>query len=158
MAKGNEADSEQTAAIRFHAWRDALRRGVDSGMLGLGPGPHLDIPFVLIEGRMGPSDDPKDIEHPDISGIPNFEAHNTLLDLFTQCGLIGVLSVVWLFGISLLGTIRAKLDGLTTMLCGVAVFSIFHLIVRHPIFWFMVSLSLVAADTVRRRSVVSVGS
>ena len=102
--------------------------------------------------------DPKDIEHPEINGTPNFEAHDTLLDLFTQCGLIGVLSVVWLAGISLLGTLRAKLDGLTTMLCGVAVFSIFHLIVRHPIFWFIMSLSLVAADAARRRSVVSVGS
>jgi hypothetical protein len=158
MAKGNEADSEQTAAIRFHSWREALRRGFESGMLGLGPGPHIDMPFSIIEARLNPSADPKDIEHPQINGTPNFEAHNTLLDLFTQCGLIGVLSVVWLAGISLLGTIRAKLDGLTTMLCGVAVFSIFHLIVRHPIFWFLLSLSLVAADAVRRRSVVSVES
>jgi hypothetical protein len=158
MAKGDEADSERTAAIRFHSWREALRRGFDSGMLGLGPGPHIDIPFIIIEGRLSPSADPKDIEHPEINGTPNFEAHDTLLDLFTQCGLIGVLSVVWLAGISLLGTLRAKLDGLTTMLCGVAVFSIFHLIVRHPIFWFIMSLSLVAADAARRRSVVSVGS
>jgi hypothetical protein len=152
MAKGNEADSAQTAAIRFHSWREALRRGFDSGMLGLGPGPHIDIPFTLIEGRMNPSADPKDIDHPKVNGTPNFEAHNTLLDLFTQCGLIGVLSVVWLAGISMLGTIRAKLDGLTTTLCGVGVFSIFHLIVRHPIFWFIMSLSLVAADAARRRS------
>ena len=158
MAKGDEADSEQTAAIRFHSWREALRRGFDSGMLGLGPGPHIDIPFILIEGRLGRTADPRDIEHPTVNGTPNFEAHNTLLDLFTQCGLIGVLSVVWLAGISLLGTIRARLDGLTTMLCGVAVFSIFHLIVRHPIFWFMMSLSLVAADAARRRSAASVGS
>jgi len=158
MAKGNEADSAQTAAIRFHSWREALRRGFDSGMLGLGPGPHIDIPFIIIEGRLSPSADPKDIEHPEINGLPNFEAHDTLLDLFTQCGLIGVLSVVWLGGISLLGTIRAELDGLTTMLCGVAVFSIFHLIVRHPVFWFIMSLSLVAADAARRRSVVSVGN
>jgi hypothetical protein len=127
-------------------------------MLGLGPGPHIDIPFIIIEGRLSPSADPKDIEHPEINGLPNFEAHDTLLDLFTQCGLIGVLSVVWLGGISLLGTIRAELDGLTTMLCGVAVFSIFHLIVRHPVFWFIMSLSLVAADAARRRSVVSVGN
>lgn len=156
MAKGNEADSAQTAAIRFHSWREALRRGFESGMLGLGPGPHIDIPFIIIEGRLSPSADPKDIEHPEINGTPNFEAHDTLLDLFTQCGLIGVLSVIWLAGISVLGTIRAKLDGLTTMLCGVAVFSIFHLIVRHPIFWFIMSLSLVAADAARRRPELSV--
>src|SRR5215471_6420649 len=158
MAKGNEADSAQTAAIRFHSWREALRRGFDSGMLGLGPGPHIDIPFIIIEGRLNPSADPKDIEHPAVNGIPNFEAHDTLLDLFTQCGLIGVLSTLWLGGTSLLGTLRAKLDGLTTMLCGLAVFSIFHLIVRHPIFWFAISLSLVAGDAARRRCVVTVGN
>ena len=158
MAKGNDVDSERTADVRFHSWREALSRGFESGMLGLGPGPHIDIPFSIIEGRLSPSADPTDIEHPAINGTPNFEAHNTLLDLFTQCGLIGVLSVVWLGGISLLGTIRAKLDGLTTMLCGVAIFSIFHLIVRHPIFWFIMSLSLVAADAARRRSAAGVGS
>jgi len=158
MAKGNEADSEQTAAIRFHSWHEALRRGFESGMLGLGPGPHIDIPFSIIEGRLNPSADPKDIEHPAVNGIPNFEAHDTLLDLFTQCGLIGVLSILWLGGTSLLGTLRAKLDGLTTMLCGLAVFSIFHLIVRHPIFWFAISLSLVAGDAARRRCVVTAGN
>jgi hypothetical protein len=158
MAKGNEADSEQTAAIRFHSWREALRRGFESGMLGLGPGPHIDIPFSIIEGRLSPSADPKDVEHPKVNGTPNFEAHDTLLDLFTQCGLIGVLSVLWLGGTSVLGTLRAKLDGLTTMLCGLAAFSIFHLIVRHPIFWFAIALSLVAADAARRRSGATVGS
>ena len=158
MAKGNESDTEQTASIRLHSWREAVRRGFESGMLGLGPGPHIDIPFSIIAGRQGETADPKDIEHPEVNGTPNFEAHDTLLDLFTQCGLIGVLSVVWLGGISLLGTLRANLAGLTTMLCGVGVFSIFHLIIRHPIFWFITSLSLVAADAARRRSLVGVGS
>jgi hypothetical protein len=158
MAKGNEADSERTAAVRFHSWHEALRRGFESGMLGLGPGPHIDIPFSIIEGRLNPSADPKDIGHPAVNGTPNFEAHNTLLDLFTQCGLIGVLSILWLGGTSVLGTLRAKLDGLSTVLCGLAVFSIFHLIVRHPIFWFAISLSLVAADAARRRSVATVGN
>jgi hypothetical protein len=52
----------------------------------------------------------------------------------------------------MLGTFRAKLDGLTTVLCGLAVFSIFHLIVRHPILWFAVGLSLVGADAARRKT------
>jgi hypothetical protein len=158
MAKGNEAASEQTAAIRFRSWNEALRRGFDSGMMGLGPGPHIEIPFSIIEGRLNPSADPKDIEHPAVNGTANFEAHDTLLDLFTQCGLIGVLSFLWLGAVAVQGTFRARLDGLTTMLCGLAVFSMFHLIVRHPIFWFAVSLSLVAADAARRKSVAGVGS
>jgi|SRR5215471_9748068 len=158
MAKGNEADSEHTAAIRLHSWHEALRRGFESGMLGLGPGPHIEIPFSIIQGRLNPSADPEDIEHPKVNGTANFEAHDTLLDLFTQCGLIGVLSVLWLGAITVQGSFRARLDGLTTMLCGLAVFSVFHLIVRHPIFWFAISLSLVATDAARRKSVVRVGS
>jgi hypothetical protein len=38
---------------------------------------------------------------------------------------------------------RAKLDGLTTLLCGLIIFTIFHLIVRHPIFWLAIAMCLV---------------
>jgi hypothetical protein len=158
MAKGNTADEEQTAAVRFNAWRDAWGRGIESGMLGLGPGPHLEIPFLITVGRQGPSGEPKYIEHPQLNSTPNFEAHNTLLDLFTQCGLIGILSVVWIAAMSLLATYRAKLDGLTTLLCGLAIFSIFHLIIRHPVFWFAVALCLVAGDGARRAPAARVWS
>lgn len=151
LAKGKPADEQHTASIRFHAWGEALHRGIESGMLGLGPGPHIEIPFSIIEGRMNSKANPEDIEHPTVNGMPNFEAHDTLLDLFTQSGLIGVLSILSLGAVTLLGSLRARLDGLTTLLCGLAVFSIFHLIVRHPIFWFAVALSLVAADAARRR-------
>jgi hypothetical protein len=157
MAKGKPADEERTASIRFHAWDEALHRGIESGMLGLGPGPHIETPFSIIEGRMNSTASPEDIEHPAVNGMPNFEAHDTLLDLFTQSGLIGVFSILWLGTISVVGTFRARLDGLTTLLCGLAVFSIFHLIVRHPIFWFAVALALVAGDAARQRSVLSIG-
>jgi hypothetical protein len=43
-------------------------------------------------------------------------------------------------------TSRARLDGLTTLLCGLTIFSIFHLIIRYPIFWFAIALRLVAAQ------------
>jgi hypothetical protein len=157
MAKGKAADEEQTASIRFDSWSKALHRGIESGMFGLGPGPHIEIPARIIEARLHETGDPQDIEHPAVNGMPNFEAHDTLLDLFTQCGLIGVFSILWLAIISVLGAFRARLDGLTTLLCGLAIFSIFHLIVRHPIFWFAVALALVAGDAARQRSVVSIG-
>jgi O-antigen ligase/polysaccharide polymerase Wzy-like membrane protein len=146
LAKGNERDTEKSAQIRLQAWRNAIDRGLESGMLGLGPGPHLPIPASILEGRQDSSGEPKYIEHPKANGTPNFEAHNTLLDIFTQGGLMAVLSLVWLVAVAFLLTYRTRLDGLTTLLCGLTIFSIFHLIVRYPIFWFAVAMCLVAAQ------------
>jgi O-antigen ligase/polysaccharide polymerase Wzy-like membrane protein len=150
MAKGNDAETERTASVRFTAWSEAISRGIESGMLGLGPGPHIPIPFLIVEGRRNATDEPKFMDHPTLGATPNFEAHNTWLDLFTQCGLIGVLSVIWLVTIALSVTYKAKLDGLVTLLCGLSIFSMFHLIIRHPIFWFAFALCLVAGDATRR--------
>ena len=146
LAKGNERDTEKTAQIRLQTWQNALDRGVGSGMLGLGPGPHLPIPALILEGRQDPSNEPKYIAHPEANGTPNFEAHNTLLDIFTQGGLLAVLCLVWLVAATFLLTSRLKLDGLTTLLCGLTMFSIFHLIIRYPIFWFAIAICLVAAQ------------
>jgi hypothetical protein len=147
MAKGDQQNTENTAQIRLQAWRQAIDRGLESGMLGLGPGPHLPMPDSIRAARQDPSGQPEHIEHPELNGTPNFEAHNTLLDIFTQGGLMAVLSLVWLVAAAFLLTYRAKLDGLTTLLCGLTIFSIFHLIVRHPIFWFVIAMCLVAAES-----------
>jgi len=159
MTKGGGGrDTEEVTRLRIHIWNEAMRRGVESGMLGLGPGPHLEIPPSIVAGRRDSTNDPKHVEHPEFGFVPNFEAHNTFLDLFIQGGLIAVLSLGWLVATALVGTHRSELDGLTTLLCGLAMFSIFHLIVRHPIFWFAISLCLVAvadprrAPTIRARS------
>lgn len=149
LARGEEADTERTASLRFSIWFQAIERGLQSGMLGLGPGPHLENPFLVTSGLASE----KALKYPDepVPGlIPNFEAHNTLLDLFTQCGLIGVLSVVGLAAIVLAGTWTGRLDSLTTLLCGLAIFSIFHFIFRHPIVWFAITVCLVAGDATRR--------
>lgn len=151
MTKGGGGrDTQETAHLRFHIWNEAVRRGIETGMLGLGPGPHLEIPPSVVAGRRDSTNDPKHVAHPDFGVAPNFEAHNTLLDLFIQGGVIAVLILAWLVAAAVIATHRAKIDALTTLLCGLAVFSIFHLIVRHPIFWFTVSLCLVAAADPRR--------
>ena len=77
---------------------------------------------------------------------PNFEAHNTLLDLFTQGGLAAVASFGLLVAGGMRRTYRANLAGLTVLLGGLAMFSMFHLIVRHPVFWFVIALCLVAGS------------
>ena len=112
-------------------------------MLGLGPGPHLQIPAILVAAR-ATENGPKNIEHPEANAAPNFEAHNTMLDLFTQGGLLAVMSFAWLFALAFLVTFRARLAGLSTLLFGLGVFAVFHLIVRQPLFWFAISLCLVA--------------
>jgi len=77
---------------------------------------------------------------------PNFEAHNTPLDLFTQGGLAAVASFGLLVAGGMRRTYRANLAGLTVLLGGLVMFSMFHLIVRHPIFWFVIALCLVAGS------------
>ena len=151
MTKGGGGrDTEETARLRVEVWNRAMGRGIESGMLGLGPGPHLEIPSSIVASRRESTNDPKHVEHPELGFVPNFEAHNTLLDLFIQGGLIAVLSLGWLVATALVATHRAELDALTTMLCGLVIFSIFHLIVRHPVFWFAISLCLVTAADSRR--------
>ena len=146
MTKGGGGrDTDETARLRFHLWNAALSRGIETGMLGLGPGPHLEIPSSIVAGRRDSTNDPKHVEHPEFGFVPNFEAHNTLLDLFIQGGLPAILSLAWLMAMAVIVTYRARLDALTILLCGLAIFSIFHLIVRHPIFWFTISLCLIAA-------------
>jgi hypothetical protein len=153
MSKDNGEGTDREAQLRLHSWREAISRGLESGMLGLGPGPHLEIPAVLVAARKS-GNEPKYLEHPEVNSTPNFEAHNTYLDLFTQGGVIAVLSFVWLAATAFWTTYKAKLDALTTLLCGLALFTVLHLIVRHPLFWFATALSLVMGDEARRASSV----
>jgi len=73
-----------------------------------------------------------------------FEAHSTILDLYTQGGLISVLALMWIFGSAALSAWRAKLDALVALVASIAVFSAPHLVIRHPIVWFCLTLCLVA--------------
>jgi hypothetical protein len=136
------------AELRLYSWREAISRGMDSGMLGLGPGPHLEIPPVLVTARRGEAL-PKFVETPPLNGTPDFEAHNTPLDLFTQGGLIAVLSFVWISAVAFFNSCKARRAGLATLLCGASVFGFGNLIIRQPLFWFAISLCLVAGEGTR---------
>jgi O-antigen ligase len=156
LAKDHGEGATEEAQLRFSIWRQAIDRGIESGMLGLGPGPHLEIPQVLVAARRTEAE-PKYIEHPEVNGTANFEAHNTVLDLFTQGGIIAVLSFVGLAAIVLFTTFKARLAALTTLVCGLGIFSMFHLIIRQPIFWFTIALCLVAGHTTSAPTVVREG-
>ncbi|MES2029764.1 MAG: O-antigen ligase family protein [Pseudomonadota bacterium] len=124
--RGGEA-TKRTASLRVQLWEDALRRGLKAGSLGLGPGPHLEKPNVA-DNRLLPTP---------------FEAHSTLFDIFTQGGLLAVIAVCSLFASAFLLAFRAKLDALAALFVALAIFSISHFILRHPIVWFAFALGLI---------------
>jgi hypothetical protein len=124
--RGGEA-TKATASLRINLWHDALHVGLESGSLGLGPGPHLESPTGIND-----------------KGTPlPFEAHNTLLDVFTQAGLLGVIAVVSLFAGTFLLLLRAKQDALAILIVALSIFSISHFVLRHPTVWFAVALCLI---------------
>ena len=52
MTKGGKTqETNATAELRFKIWSNALDRSIESAFLGLGPGPHLDIPEDIVSGR-----------------------------------------------------------------------------------------------------------
>ena len=72
-----------------------------------------------------------------------FKAHSTLLDVFTQGGLLGVIAVCSLFAGTFLLMLRARLDALVALTAALAIFSISHFVLRQPIVWFALALSLI---------------
>ena len=145
FSKNDNLQATREADLRLNAWHEAIDRGVQSGFLGLGPGPHLPIPPSILEARMGHSaGQPAEIEHPHNGAAPNFEAHNTVLDLFAQGGLLADAAFLWLVFSAVVATYRCRLAGLAALMVGLIVFTTAHLIVRLPIFWFSIALCLVA--------------
>jgi O-antigen ligase/polysaccharide polymerase Wzy-like membrane protein len=121
--------------LRFHLWGEAYVVGMGAAMLGLGPGPHLT---KTKSWKLPPP--------------AKFEVHNTPLDLFVQGGLLAVLDLVFLYASLFLATTRARLPALAALSCAFVVFSMFHFVIRHPIFWFGVVLCFLEAASVSKLS------
>ena len=83
--------------------------------------------------------------HPALGAVPNFEAHNTVLDLLVQGGVIVLLDTCWLGLVAAGMTLRARIDALSALLCGLAVYSLFHFTFRQPMTWFAVVVCLMTA-------------
>jgi len=149
MMKNGGKEAKEESALRLQLWGEAFDRGVQSGLLGLGPGPHLPIPVSII-GARNQERDLDTGDHPAVNGLPNFEAHNTFLDLFTQGGLLAVLCFASLVATGAISSYRARLAGLVAIVTGLFMFALTDLIVREPIFWFGIALSLVACNSTAR--------
>lgn len=120
-------DDNNQGDVRLHLWAEAIDKGLESRLVGFGPGPHLTS---------------KSYKSPPPY---KFEAHNTVLDLFTQGGIIGVAAFVWISASALIGAARAGRPALAGLVVGMLVFSMFHYVFRHPIFWFGIVLCLLEA-------------
>lgn len=142
MSKEGGKATAREADLRFHLWGQAIQRGVDAHLLGLGPGPHLSIPTELVAARQS-KNQPINIAHPTAGAVPNFEAHNTPLDLFAQGGVLADLAFVWLSVSTIRIGYRGGLDALTVLVGGLVMFGMFHLIIRQPIFWYSIGYCLV---------------
>src|ERR1700722_4473868 len=151
VAKNNGTEAAGETKLRMTLWRQAIARGVESGLWGLGPGPHLQIPAEVVAGRESNSQ-LTNIEHPTQNGTANFEAHNTMLDLFTQGGLLAVVSFTGLLMRATASAWRARSAGLMALMIGAMIFIVTGNIVRQPIFWFAIVLCL-TADCVPGRGV-----
>lgn len=153
FAKGGGSQAADEVSVRMGLWRQALDRGIESGLLGLGPGPHLEIPPLIAASHVE-SLQPANVSHPTQNGTANYEAHDTLLDLLTQGGLLAVASLLWLLLRAARSVQRARAAGLAALLAGVAVFMLTSNILRQPIFWFAILLCLTtpASERALRRS------
>jgi hypothetical protein len=132
----------EAAGRRLDLLSEAVDRGLASMSLGLGPGPHLQV---------RPATEP-------YYGANRFEAHNTFLDFFTQGGVAAVLLLVWIYGAAGLYAWRARQSALVALMTAVAIFSIPHLVIRHPIVWFAICLSFASGGAPRpvtSRAVIS---
>ncbi len=116
--------------LRFHLWAEAWERGIEAGLVGYGPGPHLTS---------------KSWKRPPPY---KFEAHNTSLDLFTQGGVVALGAFAWICATSFLAAWRDSRPALAALTISLAVFSMFHFVVRHPLFWIGIVVCLL--ETQRR--------
>jgi O-antigen ligase len=101
---------------RLQLWIGAVRTIAQSPIVGLGPGAHA----------------------PRRGGYGTMESHSTYLDWGMSAGLVGVLSYVRLL-ISLgIASARNRVPTWLAAPVCMAVFSMFHYVLRHPTFWFYV--------------------
>jgi hypothetical protein len=145
LSKNGGKEASHEAALRESLWAQAIHRGVfDSWLLGLGPGPHLVIPAEIVAAHSETTGRPSNTAEPQANGTANYEAHNTVLDLFTQGGLLAAGSFLWVLATAFWRAFVCRRSGLAALMIGLCVMMFTVDIVRTPILWFGLGLCLVA--------------
>lgn len=125
-------DEDGQGETRLELWSEAISKGVESSLLGFGPGAHLTN---------------KSYKEPPPH---KFEAHNAPLQLLTQGGVLASLAFLWLCLSAVYNSWRAHLPAITAMACTLFVFSLTHYVVRHPVFWFCIVICLLEVERAKR--------
>jgi O-antigen ligase len=100
-------------SVRFKIWQHALESVMQSPVFGWGPGAHA--------GNSG--------------AHQGYEAHNTFIDWAASAGLLGLLAYLLLLGGIAMKTLSSRKLPLFFGVVGLAFFSTFHFVLRHPMFW-----------------------
>lgn len=119
-------------SVRITLWRNGLEAMASSPLVGNGPGPQ--------SGLFGP--------------FTGSEAHNTLIDWGASTGLVGLALYVGIMFWTARRAWRAGNLSMLLLLVAIFAFSLFHYVLRQPIFWFYLTavgaLSRAPADGARR--------
>jgi O-antigen ligase len=100
-------------SVRLSVWQNALAAWERSPVVGLGPGSY--------SGYSGP--------------FEGTEAHNTLLDWSASAGTLGLVLLLLLYGGLVTQLLRSRARILLLALTSILTFSLFHYVMRQPLFW-----------------------
>jgi O-antigen ligase len=117
---------------RLSAWRNGADIIARSPLVGRGPGTHATAPL----------------------SAETLEAHNTFVDWASNTGLIGLFAYVVLLGWAAATVCRDGNFFLAAAIFALTVFSMFGYVVRHPIYWYylIVTVALSGPPKVRAHS------
>ena len=108
--------------IRYILWYNGIMAGLESPIWGNGAGAWsgLDSPFG------------------------GFESHNTIIDWFSMTGALGL--IAW-FSFIIRFILRFRFSNVEANICffSLMVFSFFHLVLRHPVFWLAIMVCLASS-------------
>lgn len=124
------ADEGEQGSIRFVLWSNGVDAVMQSPIWGWGPG--------AWSGLSGP--------------LQGAEAHNTYIDWATKTGVVGLALLLYLNLSVLYLLFRAKKVFFASCLVGIFTFSVFHLVIRQPGYWFVLSYCLAFSLGVRKLS------
>lgn len=128
----NISDDGDQGSVRFALWRNGWEAIKSSPFIGLGPGAFsgVDSPFR------------------------GMEAHNTFIDLGTNTGLFGIVIYISLILWTAWLAWSRKEYVLFTGIITLTLYSAFHFVLRHPLYWFYLLLVI----SICRNSLINPGN
>ena len=124
-------EAQGQGSLRIVLYINGLRAMAASPAVGLGPGAH--------SGGGGP--------------FEGSEAHNTFIDWGASTGVLGLCAYLALTVWLALQARRARQPVLLVAIAAALVYSVFHYVMRHPVFWFyLVSMALLARRSMAERA------